>query len=142
MNVLTLGVFDCFHLGHVELLRRARRLGTRLVVGVNTDELNANYKPPCVMNQDERLAVVRACRYVDEAILQNDPCVIPIIRDYGIKIIVHGDDTDAATYAAKMKTSERELWELGVRLIMLPYTRGISTTEIRERTWRSANAGR
>lgn len=64
-TILTYGTFDLFHPGHVELLRRAKDLGTRLIVGLSTDEFNAGKGERAVMNYEERKTVLESCRYVD-----------------------------------------------------------------------------
>lgn len=65
-NVYVIGVFDLFHFGHVELLRRAKELGDRLIVAINGDEMVASYKRRPFLSERDRLEVVKACRYVDE----------------------------------------------------------------------------
>ena len=65
--VYVIGSFDLFHRGHVELLRRARALGDRLIVAINGDDIVEKYKRRPYIKEDDRLAVVQACRYVDEA---------------------------------------------------------------------------
>jgi cytidyltransferase-like protein len=71
-TVLTYGTFDLFHPGHVQLLKRARELGTRLVVGLSTDEFNALKGKKSVMSYEDRKAVLEACRYVDEVFAEED----------------------------------------------------------------------
>lgn len=122
-------VADLFHFGHVEMLRRARLLGDELVVGLHSDEDCAAYKRPPVMKLHERAAVVQACRYVDEVLL-NAPLVSD--RDWiernRLDIVVHGDDFSEEVarryYAVSM--------DMGI-FRFIPYTQGISTTEIIER---------
>jgi len=70
--VLTYGTFDLFHPGHVQLLKRARELGSRLVVGLSTDEFNAKKGKRSVMSFDERKMVLESCRYVDEVFAEYD----------------------------------------------------------------------
>ena len=68
-NVYVIGVFDLFHFGHVELLRRAKELGDRLIVAINGDEMVASYKRRPFLSEQDRLEVVKACRYVDDAFI-------------------------------------------------------------------------
>ena len=70
--VLTYGTFDLFHPGHVQLLKRARELGTRLVVGLSTDEFNAKKGKKSVMSFEDRKLVLEACRHVDEVFAEED----------------------------------------------------------------------
>ena len=64
-TILTYGTFDLFHPGHVALLRRAKEMGTRLVVGLSTDEFNAVKGKKSVMSYEDRKTVLESCRYVD-----------------------------------------------------------------------------
>jgi cytidyltransferase-like protein len=67
-NIYVIGVFDLFHRGHVELLKKARELGSKLIVAVNGDRLTAKYKRPPMYNERDRLALLLSCRYVDEGL--------------------------------------------------------------------------
>ena len=70
-TVVTFGTFDVFHFGHLSLLERARALGSRLVVGVSTDDLNVSKKGRApVFSQQERSRIVGALRCVDETVLE------------------------------------------------------------------------
>lgn len=92
-TVLTYGTFDLFHPGHVQLLRRARALGTRLVVGLSTDEFNALKGKKSVMSFEDRKAVLEACRYVDEVFAEDDwDQKVPDAIRLGADVFVMGDD--------------------------------------------------
>ncbi|MBC7277617.1 adenylyltransferase/cytidyltransferase family protein [Nocardioides sp.] len=86
-------VGDLFHAGHVELLREARTHGDYLIVGVLSDETAAGYKRPPIMTLAERVAVVEACRYVDE-VIADAPFRIDeaFLAEHAITTVVHGDD--------------------------------------------------
>ena len=86
--VYVIGSFDLFHRGHVELLRRARALGDRLIVAINGDDIVEKYKRRPYIKEDDRLAVVQACRYVDEAFVIHTFDNKEVICKYGINIIV------------------------------------------------------
>ena len=93
-RVLTFGTFDVFHVGHLRILERARRLGDRLVVGVSTDELNRRKKGRYpVYTEDERVEIVGALRCVDEVFLEES---LELKRHYLIvhraDVLVMGDD--------------------------------------------------
>jgi cytidyltransferase-like protein len=119
-------VADLFHAGHVAFLRQARLLGDALVVGIHSDETVASYKRPPVLTMDERIAVVEACRYVDEVIADAPLTVDGSWLDlHRIDLVVHGDDLDDALLTRMYAVPQ----ELG-KLRLVPYTPGVSTSEI------------
>ncbi|MGB0102190.1 MAG: adenylyltransferase/cytidyltransferase family protein [Nocardioides sp.] len=89
-------VGDLFHAGHVALLRAARDFGDEVVVGVLSDETVASYKRRPVMTLDERVAVVEACRYVDE-VVPDAPLRLTrkFLDEHRLALVVHGDDLAA-----------------------------------------------
>jgi cytidyltransferase-like protein len=93
-------VGDLFHPGHVALLRAARDFGDELVVGVLSDETAATYKRRPVMTLDERVAVIEACRYVDEVIPDSPNRVTrEFLDEHNLALVVHGDDRAADGFA-------------------------------------------
>lgn len=119
-------VGDLFHVGHVNLLNAARTHGDWLIVGVLSDEVVAAYKRQPIMTLDERVAVIAACRHVDE-VIPNAPDVVTreFMDEHDISVVVHGSDITreiceamygAALDAGKLRTVE--------------YTAGISTTDL------------
>jgi glycerol-3-phosphate cytidylyltransferase len=128
--VLVVGVFDLFHAGHVNILRQAKALGDRLVVVVNGDALTASYKRRPIMNEDDRCALLAACRYVDVAEVSNDYSVRGAVLRHKVTKIVHGDDWDLESYKVQIRCDDAFLEENGVELVMLPYTPGVSTSDI------------
>lgn len=123
------GVFDLFHRGHVELFRKAKALGDRLVVAVNSDELTAKYKRRPVFSEIDRLEIVRSCRFVDEAFLIFDfDNTLPILR-YGAKKIVHGDDWTGESYLHQLRLTPELVARQQIEMVYVPYWRGISTSE-------------
>ena len=117
---------DLFHYGHVEFLKKARALGDYLIVGVMSDDEITEYKRQPILNLEERFAVVAACKYVDEAIA-NAPWVIDsdFIARHHIDLVVHGDDYSDQ----ELRFSHRVPIEMRM-FRAIPYTPGISTTEI------------
>jgi len=94
IRVVTFGTFDVFHVGHLRLLERARALGDVLVVGVSTDALNLAKKGrPPVFPEDERVALIRALRCVDEVFLEHS---LELKREYLLRhradVLAMGDD--------------------------------------------------
>jgi cytidyltransferase-like protein len=119
-------VGDLFHPGHVTLLRAARELGDHLVVGVLSDETAAAYKRRPIMNLAERVAVIEACRYVDEVIADApDRLTTGFLQEHRIAVVVHGDDLGAGAAADVYGPAA----ESG-RLCLVPRTGAISTTEL------------
>lgn len=122
-------VGDLFHWGHVNLLKQLRTLGDYLIVGVNTDALVESYKRRPILTLDERVAMVSACRYVDEVIAGAPaPISVAFIREHKIDIVARGDDFSPESmdywYGAPI--------QLGI-FRTVPYTAGISTSAIIQR---------
>lgn len=132
-NVYVIGVFDLFHRGHLELLRKAKKLGNNLIVGVNSDAKVASYKRQPVISQSDRLQVVKMCRYVDKAFIVNDYAQKDIIEKYKIDAIVHGNDWTRERYLQQICLTEAYLKEQRTELVLVPYTTGISTSQILKR---------
>jgi glycerol-3-phosphate cytidylyltransferase len=92
-TVITYGTFDLFHVGHLNILRRARELGHRLVVGVSSDEFNISKGKKCVIPYEQRKDIVASVRYVDECFAENDwQQKQDDIVKYGADLFVMGDD--------------------------------------------------
>ena len=124
-TVLTYGTFDLFHPGHVQLLRRARELGTRLVVGLSTDEFNALKGKKSVMSYEDRKTVLEACRYVDEVFAEDSwDQKLPDAIALGADVFVMGDD-----WAGKFDCMAEKC-----HVVYLARTPGVSSTEIRQRS--------
>lgn len=123
------GVFDLFHVGHVNLLRNARALCDRLIVGVSVDELvRYKHKDP-VINFSDRIEVVRSCRYVDLAVPQQDMDKIDAYKRYKFDIMFVGDDWYETP---KWQGIEKNLASFGVKVVYFPYTKSTSSTLINE----------
>lgn len=85
------------HYGHMNAFRKGRAMGTKLIVGVNSDETITVCKGAPVMNDEERMAMVRGCKFVDEVVpgvpyVMNDEYLKWVINEYKIDYVVHGDD--------------------------------------------------
>ena len=130
INVYVIGVFDLFHTGHVELLRRSKELGDRLIVAVNGDQMVSNYKRKPYMCEDDRLKIIRACRYVDEAFIIQDFDNKKPLKEYSISKIVHGDDWERESYLKQIRVDEKFLTKNNIEMVFLPYTEGISTGDL------------
>lgn len=132
------GTFDLFHWGHVELFRRIREdIADELVVSLNTDAFTARYKEPPINTLDERRTVVEACRYVTQVVINTgDEDSRPAIEASGCDCIVHGDDwrqDSPHSLYTQMCLSPGWLAERKIHMVYLPYTKSISTSEIKRR---------
>lgn len=122
-TVLTYGTFDLFHIGHLNVLRRLRELGDRLVVGVSTDEFNTLKGKKPVVPFQQRIELVRSIRYVDEAFAESTwEQKREDIEEYGVTVFGMGADWEGKF---------DDLSDLGVEIVYLPRTEGISTTELK-----------
>lgn len=128
----TAGVYDMFHVGHLNVIMNAKQYCEYLIVAISTDEVvlkNKNKKP--IINYEDRAKIVEAVRYVDEVVPQvdySDKKTAAI--KYGIDVMFVGDDWQGTE---KWNRIERELSEIGVDVIYLPYTQSISSTILREK---------
>ena len=123
------GVFDLFHIGHVNLLRNAKSMCDRLIVGVTNDELVSYKNKRSVICFEERIEIVRACKYVDLAVPQETMDKMDAFNRYKFNIMFVGDDwykTD------KWQDLDADFEAKGVRIIYFPYTKTTSSTLINE----------
>lgn len=123
----TTGVFDLFHVGHVRLLGSAKGLCSRLVVGVSTDKLAQQKSRPPIVSFEDRLEVVRSCRFVDATIPQKSFDKVAAWRQIKYDVLFVGDDWFQTPL---WESYEAELKKLGATVIYLPYTQGRSSTSI------------
>lgn len=128
------GTFDLFHYGHSNFLKQCKKLCDTVVVALNTDEFVAEYKQPTIMNYAERERSLLACQYVSSIIPNSSggdskPTILSVKPD----IIAIGDDWAHKDYYKQMNFTQEWLEEQGIVLVYIPYTRGISSSEIRKR---------
>lgn len=124
------GAFDVMHYGHMNAFRLGRSLGTHLVVGVNSDASIAKCKGPPLMNDEERLAMVRGCKFVDEVVPECPYVMTPeyldyIFETYDVDYVVHGDDPCIVDGKDVYESAKRR-----GRYRSIPRTEGVSTTDI------------
>ncbi len=123
----TSGVFDLFHVGHVNLLRNARSLCDKLIVGVTVDSLVTYKGKNCVIPYEERIQVVRSCQFVDLAIPQTSIDKISAVKKLHATSLFVGDDWyDHPSWLLM----EEKLKELNCSVFYFPYTQGVSSTII------------
>lgn len=127
----TTGVFDMFHIGHLNILKKAKEQCEYLIVGVSTDEVVEQYKHrKPVIPFEERLAIVQAVRYVDEVVPQANMDKFEAWKVLQFNVLFHGSDWKNSPMYNKI---ERELNAVGVDVVYFPHTEGISTTDLIER---------
>lgn len=128
-KVLTFAVCDMFHSGHLNMLERAKNLGDYLIVGIPTSwtiKEHIKGREP-IISAEDRLRIVQAIKYVDFAFIYADtPALEESVRIIKPDIFCRGDD--------KKDFYGREVVEeVGAKIVFLPYTKGISSTEIKEK---------
>jgi glycerol-3-phosphate cytidylyltransferase len=134
------GTFDLFHAGHVAFLARvAEEANLPVVVALNDDAFAERYKRRPIMNLQERFAVVRACRHVDDVVVNHggedswDTITSLVDRGYKIRFVAHGDDWTGEGLKRQMGITEGGMAAYGIELLYVPYTKGISTGDIIDR---------
>lgn len=124
------GVFDMFHIGHLNILRNARRGCDYLIAGVVSDELAARAKGRLpVVPLAERLEIVQSIRYVDEAVCEELPTKLQMWERLRFDVIIKGDDWRGTEKGIRL---EQEFAPLGVEVFYLPYTVHTSSTMLRQ----------
>lgn len=130
MNIgYTTGVYDLFHVGHLNLLRNARGLCDRLIVGVTSDELVSYKNKRSVIPFTERMQIVRACRYVDAVVPQEELDKFEAWKKLRFNTLFVGDDWFGSD---RWEAADKQFQEVGVRIVYFPYTKGTSSTLINE----------
>ena len=126
----TAGVFDLFHIGHLNLLKSAKGLCDKLIVGVSTDKVaEYKHKKP-IMPFEDRIEIIRSCRYVDSAIAQDDLDKYKKWEKLHFDILFVGDDWYKTPSWNEM---EEKFAKVGVKVIYFPYTKGISSSDIKQK---------
>lgn len=123
----TTGVYDLFHVGHLNLLKNAKGMCDYLVVGVTVDELVAYKGKQPLIPFEDRIEIVRACKYVNAAVPQYDMDKLTACKKLGAKILFVGDDWYSTD---KWNEYENKFTSEGIKIVYFPYTQGISSTRI------------
>lgn len=125
----TQGVFDMFHIGHLNLLNHAKEQCEYLIVGVNGDELVYSYKNKRpVINQEERKIIVENIKAVDECVIVSTLSKAELWKELQFDAIFIGDDWKGNT---RWLQTEKDLEQYGAKVVYLPHTDGISSTMLR-----------
>ena len=125
----TTGVFDLFHVGHLNMLKNAKSMCDKLIVGVTTDDLVSYKNKRAVIPHDERMEIVRNIKCVDAVIPQETMDKFEAWKKLKFDVMFVGDDwynTD------KWKQYEEQFKEVGVKIVYFPYYKGTSSTLINE----------
>ncbi len=125
----TTGVYDLFHIGHLNLLRKAKEQCDYLIVGVSTDELVGYKGKRSVIPFEERKAIVGAIKYVDEVVTQENMNKMEAWEKYHFNVMFVGDDWKGTD---KWNKIEADLAKVGAKVVYFPYTKGTSSTLINE----------
>ncbi len=125
----TTGVFDLFHIGHLTLLKNCKGLCDKLIVGVTVDDLVAYKGKQAMIPFEDRIEIVRSCKYVDAAIPQYDMDKLTVCKKLGASVLFVGDDWYGTD---KWKEYEKDFSDAGIKIVYFPYTKGISSTKITE----------
>lgn len=126
----TSGVFDMFHIGHLNLLKKAKENCEYLIVGVTTDELALYKNKTPIIPYNERKEIVSAIKYVDEVVPQENMNKLEACKKYNADVIFVGDDWKGTE---KWKQIEKDLSTIGAEVVYFPYTVGTSSTILREK---------
>lgn len=123
-KIITFGTFDVFHVGHINILERARTMGDYLIVGVSSDALNFSKKNRYpIYSEVDRVKIISAMRFVDEVFIEESlDLKLDYIKKYNADILVMGDDWQGRFDWVKS----------ACEVVYLPRTPSISTTEIIE----------
>jgi glycerol-3-phosphate cytidylyltransferase len=125
----TTGVYDLFHVGHLNLLRNAKAMCDKLIVGVTTDELVKYKNKRAVIPFHERMEIIRAISYVDAVIPQENMDKFEVWNKLKFDVLFVGDDWYASS---KWRELQDRFEQVNVRVVYFPYTKGTSSTLIND----------
>jgi glycerol-3-phosphate cytidylyltransferase len=126
----TTGVFDLFHIGHLNILKKSKSMCDRLIVGVTTDELMIKYKKKeAVIPFEERIEIVQSIKYVDSTVPQESMNKLDVWKRIKFNIMFVGDDWYGSE---KWINIEKELSSVGAEVVYFPYTKTTSSTLINQ----------
>ena len=123
----TTGVYDLFHIGHLNLLKNAKGLCDKLIVGVTVDELVSYKHKRAIIPFEDRLEIVRSIKYVDAAIPQEEIDKFKAWEKLKFDVLFVGDDW---YHSESWQAMEEKFSRVGVKVVYFPYTKGVSSTVI------------
>ncbi len=127
----TTGVFDMFHIGHLNILKNAKARCDYLIVGVSTDEVVESYKNhPPIIPFEERIEIVSSIKYVDQVVAQTSMNKMEAYEKLKFDVLFHGSDWKGSDMYNKII---EDFSKIGVDVVFLPHTEGTSSTMLREK---------
>ena len=126
----TTGVFDMFHIGHLNILKRAKEKCDYLIVGVSTDDCVESYKHKIpIIPYEQRAEIVKAIRYVDEVVPQTTMDKLEFLKKRHFDVMFHGNEWKGTDLYNKY---EKEFAVYGARIEYLSHTEGVSSSMLRD----------
>lgn len=126
----TTGVFDLFHVGHLNILRKSKEKCNYLIVGVSTDGLTYELKGRFpIIPFEQRVEIIKSIRYVDQVVPETNMDKLEAWKELHYNVLFKGSDAQQRTI---YRQYERDLKQVGVDVFYFPYTDGISSTEIKK----------
>lgn len=125
----TTGVYDMFHVGHLNLLKKAKEQCDFLIVGVTTDELVSYKNKKAIISHKERMEIVGSIKYVDKVVAQRHMNKMEAWEKYKFNAVFVGSDWQGT---ATWNNYENQFNKVGVDVVYFPYTEGTSSTQLRE----------
>lgn len=132
-KVLVVGVFDLFHRGHVEFLKKAATFGDELIILINGDEMTEKYKRRPIYSEQDRAAILLSMACVSIVEVTNSFDVKPYLEKHNIDVIVHGDDWEHSSYLAQIRCTEEYLLQQDIEVAYTEYHSSVSTSALLKR---------
>ena len=133
----TTGVYDLFHIGHLNLLRNAKSMCDKLIVGVSTDDLVSYKHKKAVIPFEERLEIIKSIKYVDRVVAQENMDKFGAWEKLHFNVMFVGSDWKNTE---KWNNYEKEFGKVNVKIVYFPYTKGTSSTILNETLKKIRNA--
>jgi len=124
----TTGVFDMFHIGHLNIIKRAKEQCEKLIVGVTSDELVSYKNKKAIIPYEERVAIIESIKYVDQTVPQESMDKMLAWEKYKFDVMFVGSDWKGTE---KWNKLEKQFAKVGVDIVYFPYTTKTSSTKIR-----------
>ena len=129
-KVITYGTYDLLHVGHINLLRRAKELGDYLIVVLSSDEFNSLKHKTAYHCYEDRKTILEAIKYVDEVVPQINRDKYHAWEELHFDVMFVGDDWKGKPLFNEL---EERFAQVGVKIVFFPYTKGTSSTILRQR---------